>query len=101
MARKDRRFTGEDVLRFYCVNISKEQRAFVLAQLESCGEEAVDWLPDALRILAEIVALIPVPGAGLIGQSLVILADAVDQSFTDEQILEYLGAPDDYLPGMS
>lgn len=49
MARKDRRFTAEDVKRFYCKNLSPEDRAF--HDMLECDWEDLTTLEKAIKLL--------------------------------------------------
>lgn len=79
MPRKDRRFTADDILRFYCANLTPMQKALVdAAGLDSCGgvrsdEERVVALLRALttRPLSRVVRLLP--GGNYISQALEVL----------------------------
>lgn len=42
MARKDRRFTGQDIARLYCRNLSDEQQQVAAYLFEHCGPMEFD-----------------------------------------------------------
>lgn len=66
MPRSDRRFTGDDLLRLYCRNLTPEQRAIVDAVgLGSCGDGHLN--PD--DIVARVVsALVSPPLSYVVGR---------------------------------
>ena len=92
MPRRDRRFTGEDVARFYCRHLNRNQRAIFMRIIETCAEMATEkeFLIFLLATAIEIIDLIDVPGAGLISKALEILKEAAIQEFPDEEIANYL-----------
>lgn len=51
MARKDRSFTGTDIARLYCRNLTEEERAIAAALFDRCGEKDFDQL--LLKALAD------------------------------------------------
>ena len=79
MPRKDRRFTGEDLVRLYCRNLAPDQRAVVDAiglycpNKEQGREERMIALLTALTTppLADAIALLP--GGNYIGKALEII----------------------------
>jgi hypothetical protein len=92
MARKDRRFTAEDIARLYCRNITPAQQNHAQTLMQYCEqfEDDVDLTVNLLRYLATIVDDTGLIGARFVAFALEALAIACDQDFSEEQIQEYL-----------
>lgn len=78
MPRKDRRFTAEDVARFYCLNLSPPQREIVRVLITECGDPGVPGEQTLARLLRVFADLSDTAGVPVLGESLRILADVVE-----------------------
>lgn len=92
MPRKDRRFTGEDIRRLYCRNLTPEGRKLVDAMGLFCvdggaGQFDRKNVAYALRVLSDIVSAAGIPA---VPEALEILAKAVENA-REEVILREMG----------
>lgn len=92
MPRKDRRFTGYDIARLYCKNLTPAQRARAGVLMEYCEqyEDDDDLVVALLYYISDIVSNTHLYGAEFVALALDALAIACDQDFTPEQIYDYL-----------
>lgn len=99
MPRKDRRFTGDDLRRLYCKNLSPVQRR--LFDLTSCDFADLDEQEIALKLvsillsppLSDAIELLPGGGWGIKGLEAVQL---ILQLRPDD--IEYYLAPGEAMP---
>lgn len=98
MPRKDRRFTGEDVKRFYCKNLTPEQRQ--IFEAIDCDWSDLDLREKVLR-LVETLNAPPLsyiwdmlPGGGVATILLDMIALILE--FRPEDAIPLLPAPDDF-----
>lgn len=95
MPRKDRRFTGEDIARLYCRNLSTPEKKLARKLFEDCptGKKTSDkTLAEIIRIVSEIAESAAVP---LVPTALELLADAVETGDTSyiESVIGLAGEP--------
>lgn len=78
MPRKDRRFTADDIARFYCRNLSPPQREIVRVLIAECGDPGVPSEQTLARLLRVFADLSDTAGVPALGEALRILADVVE-----------------------
>lgn len=95
MPRKNRRFTGEDILRLYCRNLTASQQAIVDAVGFGCAdmddEDLVRSLLEALSSppLSDIIDRLPGGSYILAGIELAIVILDTDTSGIDDILIRY------------